>query len=182
MMSGHSRLADILVKLLCVSIPHVVSFAIVPSTGSLRISCFPRFGGSDAAATSVLPSLKSLPGCQIFNRPQSRLGSSPSEYPREDEIDIVQREAEELEQMIRRSRGVVMEAIEREWREAMELTLEKQGGRLCAEAYKGFEARGRGCVFVSVFISNLELIVEVLMLPPASRGNYVTYFVPSINV
>lgn len=67
--------------------------------------------------------------------------------------------------MIRRSRGVVMEAMEREWREAMELTLEKEGGRLCAEAYKGFESRGRGCVFVSVFMSYLEVKMDVLMLP-----------------
>lgn len=69
----------------------------------------------------------------------------------DDEVDLVQREAEQLEELIRGSRGVVVEAIEREWREEMLRVLGEEGERLCSEAYEGYLDRGRGAIFVSPF-------------------------------
>lgn len=43
-----------------------------------------------------------------------------------------------------------MELVEREWKEALETTIEEEGERLCAEAYEGFKTKGRGGIFVSV--------------------------------
>lgn len=68
----------------------------------------------------------------------------------EDDVDLVQREAEQLEEMIRGSRGVQVEAIEREWREEMLRVLGDEGERLCLEAYAGYLDRGRGALFVSL--------------------------------
>lgn len=68
----------------------------------------------------------------------------------EDDVDVVQREAEQLEEMIRGSRGIVVEAIEREWREEMQRVFRDEGERLCSEAYEGYLDRGRGAVFVSL--------------------------------
>lgn len=70
----------------------------------------------------------------------------------EDHVDVVQREAEQLEEMIRGSRGIVVEAIEREWREEMLRVLGEEGERLCSEAYEGYLNHGRGAIFVSVLL------------------------------
>lgn len=67
----------------------------------------------------------------------------------DDDVDLVQREAEQLEEMIRGSRGIVVEAIEREWREEMLRVFGDEGERLCLEAYEGYLDRGRGAIFVS---------------------------------
>ncbi|CAM9467559.1 unnamed protein product [Ectocarpus sp. 13 AM-2016] len=68
----------------------------------------------------------------------------------DDEVDVMQREAEQLEAMIRGSRGIVVEAIEREWREEMLRVLGEEGERLCSLAYEGYLDRGRGVIFVNV--------------------------------
>eukprot|EP00752_Nemacystus_decipiens_P002887 g2686.t1 len=52
--------------------------------------------------------------------------------------------------MIRGSRGIVIEAIEREWREEMLRVFGNEGERLCLEAYEGYLDRGRGAIFVNV--------------------------------
>lgn len=85
----------------------------------------------------------------------------------EDEVDLVQREAEQLEELIRGSRGVVVEAIEREWREEMLRVLGEEGERLCSEAYEGYLDRGRGAIFVSppVFVAETADSVGSLMFP-----------------
>lgn len=75
--------------------------------------------------------------------------ASPFEYVDYDDDEVTRQEAEQLEDMIRGRRGIVVEAIEREWRAEMLKTLEDEGGRLCALAYDGFQTRGRGAVFVS---------------------------------
>ncbi|CAN0034947.1 unnamed protein product [Ectocarpus fasciculatus] len=68
----------------------------------------------------------------------------------DDEVDVMQREAEQLEAMIRGSRGIVVEAIEREWREEMLRVLDEEGEMLCSLAYEGYLDRGRGVIFVNV--------------------------------
>lgn len=68
----------------------------------------------------------------------------------DDEVDVMQREAEQLEAMIRGSRGIVVEAIEREWREEMLRVLGEEGEMLCSLAYEGYLDRGRGVIFVSL--------------------------------
>ncbi|CAM9665376.1 unnamed protein product [Hapterophycus canaliculatus] len=68
----------------------------------------------------------------------------------EDDVDVVQREAEQLEEMIRGSRGIVVEAIEREWREEMLRVLGEEGEQLCSQAYEGYLDRGRGAIYVNV--------------------------------
>lgn len=68
----------------------------------------------------------------------------------EDDVDVVQREAEQLEEMIRGSRGIVVEALEREWRDEMMRVFRDEGERLCLEAYEGFLDHGRGAIFVSL--------------------------------
>ncbi|CAM9201651.1 unnamed protein product [Scytosiphon promiscuus] len=68
----------------------------------------------------------------------------------EDDVDVVQREAEQLEEMIRGSRGIVVEAIEREWRGEMLRVLGEEGEQLCAQAYEGYLDRGRGAIYVNV--------------------------------
>lgn len=72
----------------------------------------------------------------------------------EDDVDVVQRQAEQLEEMIRGSRGIVVEAIEREWREEMLRVLSDEGERLCLESYEGYLDRGRGAIFVSLVTEN----------------------------
>lgn len=67
----------------------------------------------------------------------------------EDDVDVVQREAEQLEEMIRGSRGIVVEAIEREWRGEMLRVLGEEGEQLCSQAYEGYLDRGRGAIYVS---------------------------------
>eukprot|EP00903_Cladosiphon_okamuranus_P017429 g16053.t1 len=57
-----------------------------------------------------------------------------------------------LEEMIRGSRGIQIEAVEREWRAEMLRVLGDEGERLCLEAYEGYLGRGRGAIFVNVDI------------------------------
>lgn len=66
-----------------------------------------------------------------------------------DDEDAARQEAQQLEDMIRGRRGIVLEAVEREWRAEMLKTVEEEGERLCDEAYEGFSTRGRGAIFVS---------------------------------
>lgn len=76
--------------------------------------------------------------------------SSPfdsSEYEKE---EVAKRQSEELEEMIRGRRGVVVEMVEREWQEELMKTIESEGERLCAMAYEGFQTRGKGAIFVSL--------------------------------
>lgn len=79
-------------------------------------------------------------------------GLAQEENNNEDHVDVVQREAEQLEEMIRGSRGIVVEAIEREWREEMLRVLGEEGERLCSEAYEGYLDNGRGAIFVSLLL------------------------------
>ena len=78
----------------------------------------------------------------------------------DDDVDVVQREAEQLEEMIRGSRGIVVEAIEREWREEMLRVFGEEGERLCLEAYEGYLDRGRGAIFVSAAEGQSTLDVQ----------------------
>lgn len=76
--------------------------------------------------------------------------SSPFEDLGYDDDEAARQEAQQLEDMIRGRRGIVLEAVEREWRAEMLKTVEDEGERLCDEAYEGFSTRGRGAIFVSV--------------------------------
>lgn len=98
---------------------------------------------------STTPSLGIIPGNMPAHRLKRKLGSSSFDDAEEDERERVQREAQDLEQLIRQSRGVIMEVVEQEWKEAMDAMIEAEGERLCAEAYEGYESNGRGCIFVS---------------------------------
>lgn len=107
---------------------------------------------SSATATPKLNTRHAESIATINNNRSScaALLSSPFEnFDNYDEEDITKREAEQLEEMIRGRRGIVIEMVEREWKEEISNTMQVDGTRLCAEAYEGFQTRGRGAIFVS---------------------------------
>ncbi|CAM9369724.1 unnamed protein product [Sphacelaria rigidula] len=66
------------------------------------------------------------------------------------EDEVAKREAEQLEQLIRGRRGIVMDVIEKEWKEALDSAMETEGLMFCSTAYEGYQTNGRGCIFVNV--------------------------------
>ena len=78
--------------------------------------------------------------------------SSPFDDLGYDDDEAARQEAQQLEDMIRGRRGIVLEAVEREWRAEMLKTVEDEGERLCDEAYEGFSTKGRGAIFVSTLL------------------------------
>lgn len=85
-------------------------------------------------------------------------GKSPFDASEYSEEDANRREAEELERLVHGRRGIVLEMVEREWKEALERTIEAKGERLCAEAYEGYGTKGRGCLFVSFLLVCLYVL------------------------
>lgn len=69
------------------------------------------------------------------------------------EEEVAKREAEQLEQLIRGRRGIVMDVIEKEWKEALDSAMETEGLTFCAKAYEGYQTNGRGCIFVSTVLA-----------------------------
>lgn len=142
-----SRRAALLVSALAsCTVKGVWSF--VPASPTLARRCLTSPVQLDTATTPTAAGSSSYAVCLSLS------ASSPFEGIEhdnsEDDVDVVQREAEMLEEMIRGSRGIQVEAIEREWREEMLRVLGDEGERLCFEAYEGYLDRGRGAIFVSL--------------------------------
>ncbi|CAM9177212.1 unnamed protein product [Choristocarpus tenellus] len=74
-----------------------------------------------------------------------------------DDLDFdkerLQRESQDLDNIIRGRRGISLEAVEREWRAELMRMMEEDGERLCAEAYGGYLEKGLGGMFVNVDVS-----------------------------
>lgn len=101
--------------------------------------------GSSSGSTGARTTGSAPPNVVRFSSPFEDVEHGDND----DEVDVMQREAEQLEAMIRGSRGIVVEAIEREWREEMLRVLDEEGEMLCSLAYEGYLDRGRGVIFVS---------------------------------
>ncbi|CAM9905057.1 unnamed protein product [Discosporangium mesarthrocarpum] len=69
------------------------------------------------------------------------------------DFDRAQREANDLDEMIRGRRGITVEAVEREWKNELSRIMEESGERVCAEAYRGYLGKGRGAINVNVDVS-----------------------------
>lgn len=133
-MGQHRRTVIFVVAVTCSVIPHGRAFVPIPSATSAvatpKLNTRHQHRSSCAAAGALL--------------------SSPFEnFEDFDEDDVTKREAEQLEEMIRDRRGIIIEMVEREWKEEMSNTMQADGERLCAEAYEGFQSSGRGAIFVS---------------------------------
>lgn len=136
-MGQHGRSVLLVVALTLCAVPHGRAFVPIPAASS-------------ATATLKLNTQHAGSTATINRSSCAALLSSPFEnFENYDEEDITKREAEQLEEMIRGKRGIVLEMVEREWKEEMSNMMQVDGTRLCAEAYEGFQTRGRGAIFVS---------------------------------
>lgn len=136
-MGQHGREFLLVLTLTLCAIPHGRGFVPIPAASSAIAT--PKLNTRYAGSVAI----NSRSSC-------TALFSSPFEnFDNYDEEDITKREAEQLEEMIRGRRGIVIEMVEREWKEEMSNTMQVDGTRLCAEAYEGFQTRGRGAIFVS---------------------------------
>lgn len=144
-----------LVTCTAVGVRAFVSSPAVPATPSTyrssRLATFTPAAIASTGATSTATTRSSYTTRDV-RRPATAVLmslSSPFENGDYDDEDTARQEAQQLEDMIRGRRGIVLEVVEREWRAEMLKTVEEEGERLCDEAYEGFSTRGRGAIFVS---------------------------------
>ena len=156
---GRAGLLLIVLVLVACTAVDVRAFVLAPAVPAIsstyRSSRLTTFTPVAIASTAATSTTRSSHTTRNARRPAAAVLmslSSPFENVDYDDEDAARQEAQQLEDMIRGRRGIVLEVVEREWRAEMLKTVEEEGERLCDEAYEGFSTRGRGAIFVSVVL------------------------------
>ena len=167
-MNPFGREGLLVLALMTCTAADVQAFALppaVPATSSIyRSSKLPDVTPATSTSAAATSTTRSWYTTRNSRRPAAAALmslSSPFENVDYGDEDAARQEAQQLEEMIRGRRGIVLEAVEREWRGEMLKTVEEEGERLCDEAYEGFLTRGRGVIFVSTAVLGAGLLSVV---------------------